>query len=211
MVSSNIPSYVPAEYDQWVTDAAAGTGLPVTVVAAQINEESGFNPDVTSPAGAEGIAQFEPATYADVGGKGSEYVAQNELQPYINLTNENLQWSGGDVEKALAAYNAGQGNWQAGLGYADTILANAGETRNATATPGDKNVSGAAPGPGISGFNPANPFSWGDLFNADTLERFGLIVLGGLLVIVGIWMLAGKQTLKVVTQTAKTAVESGAV
>jgi soluble lytic murein transglycosylase-like protein len=36
-----------------------------------------------------------------------------------------LQWSGGNVQQALAAYNAGQGNWQAGLGYANTILAKA--------------------------------------------------------------------------------------
>ena len=41
---------------------------------------------------------------------------------YINFMKQLLQWSGGNVRQALAAYNAGQGNWQAGLGYADQIL-----------------------------------------------------------------------------------------
>jgi hypothetical protein len=137
-----LPGYVPHQYDSWVLDASKGSGLPVDVVAAQIDEESGFQPGVTSPAGAEGIAQFEPGTYAGVGGKGSEYVAANELDPYIKLTRENLSWAGGDVRKALAAYNAGQGNWQAGLGYADTILANAKQ-------PGDLNVKPGT-GPGVN-------------------------------------------------------------
>jgi hypothetical protein len=39
----------------------------------------------------------------------------------------------------------------------------------------------------------------------DMLSRLGLIVLGGLLILVGIWMLAGKQTLHVVEKGAKIA------
>ena len=76
-----MPSYVPPQYQQWVSTAAAGTGLPVQVVAAQINDESGFNPNATSPTGAQGIAQFEPGTYAAVGGRGSPYNPKNELHP----------------------------------------------------------------------------------------------------------------------------------
>ena len=145
-----LPSYVPHQYDSWVLEAAKGTGLPVDVVAAQINEESGFQPGVTSPAGAEGIAQFEPATYAGVGGTGSEYVAANELGPYIKLTRQNLSWAKGDVQKALAAYNAGQGNWQAGVGYADTILSNA-NAKGLNVQPGSG--SGVSPnvGKGLGG------------------------------------------------------------
>jgi soluble lytic murein transglycosylase-like protein len=37
-----------------------------------------------------------------------------------------LHWSHGNVQMALAAYNAGQRNWRAGLGYADEILSIAG-------------------------------------------------------------------------------------
>lgn len=39
--------------------------------------------------------------------------------------------------------------------------------------------------------NPANWFK--SVFSADILKRLGLIVLGGLLVIVGVWILAGRQ------------------
>ena len=145
----HVPSYVPKEYRSWIVAAARGTGLPASVVAAQINDESGFQPGVTSPAGAEGFAQFLPGTYADYGGKGSEYVASNELDPYIRFMSELLKWSGGDVQKALAGYNAGQGNWQAGLGYANTILANANESQAlVTARGTGKGPSGGGGGSG---------------------------------------------------------------
>jgi hypothetical protein len=32
-----------------------------------------------------------------------------------------VRWSGGDVDKALAAYNAGQGGWKNGIGYAQKV------------------------------------------------------------------------------------------
>jgi hypothetical protein len=200
-----MPSYVPANYDQWVETAAGQTGLPVNVVAAQIEEESGFNPGVTSSAGAEGIAQFLPSTYAAYGGTGSEYSAQNELQPYINLTNADLKWSGGNVQKALAAYNAGQGNWQAGIGYANTILNNAGVSSREQVTPNDVNSSGSSPSANTApSFEWYNPSTWGPSIG-DMLERIGLVIFGGILIIVGIWMLAGKQTIKVALAGAKDA------
>ncbi|HEY8490233.1 MAG TPA: peptidoglycan DD-metalloendopeptidase family protein [Dehalococcoidia bacterium] len=80
------------------------------VFEAQIDQESGFDPAVVfgqrrSPAGAEGIAQLMPQFYPHV----------NRLDPYESLQaaaqtmRRNLQTFGGDVEKALAAYNAGVG------------------------------------------------------------------------------------------------------
>lgn len=195
--AADIPSYVPAQYDQWISTASSETGLPATVVAAQINDESGFNPDALSSAGAEGIAQFLPSTYAGEGGTGSEFVADNELKPYIKLTRQNLKWSGGNVEQALAAYNAGEGNWQAGLGYADTILSNAQQGSNLSVTPPDVNVGGSSGTSGGSSTGTGGGIGWGPFsLSYDTLERFGLIVLGGLFIIVGIWTLAGKQTIK---------------
>jgi Transglycosylase SLT domain len=200
-----MPSYVPSAYQGWVSDAASETGLPVPVVAAQIEEESGFNPNAVSPAGAEGIAQFLPSTYESVGGTGSLFNAQNELQPYITLTDENLDWSGGNVEQALAAYNAGQSNWQAGIGYAETILSNAGlPTTETVSTPPDvdTNTPGGTQQAQTTSFNPLNPLSWLDLFGSgdvtDYLERFGLIVFGGAMILVGLWMLtSGKAKIQV--------------
>lgn len=125
---------VPAQYASLVQQAAAGTGLPQSVVAAQINEESGFNPNAVSPTGAEGIFQFEPSSYNYGQPAGSEFDPSEEVLAYIGMMKQLLAWSGGNVQKALAAYNAGQGNWQAGLGYANTILANAGSSSSATVT-----------------------------------------------------------------------------
>src|SRR4249920_847941 len=41
---------------------AASAGISPDIFVRQINQESGFNPSAVSPAGAIGIAQFEPAT-----------------------------------------------------------------------------------------------------------------------------------------------------
>jgi hypothetical protein len=135
---------VPEAYWGWVQSAAKGTGLPLGVVAAQLEDESSFNPNAVSPTGAEGIAQFEPGTYAAEGGTGSEFVPANELQPYIRLMGGLLKQYRGNMRQALAAYNAGSGDLAAGYGYADAILAKAGQPDTATAGAG----SGAAPGGG---------------------------------------------------------------
>lgn len=39
-----------------------GLGAPVATLAAQVHQESGWNPGVRSPVGAEGMAQFMPGT-----------------------------------------------------------------------------------------------------------------------------------------------------
>lgn len=132
-MADSLPSYVPPAYRQWVLQAAAGTGLPANVVAAQIQLESGFNPRATSPVGAQGIAQFMPATYRAVGGQGSAYVPANALPAYITLMRQLLGQFSGNVSNALAAYNAGPGNLPAGAGYARRVLNNAGVSQAATA------------------------------------------------------------------------------
>lgn len=112
--------------DPLITLAARNTGLPADVVAAQVNVESEGNPNAVSPAGAEGEFQFLPSTYVGLGfPAGTEFDPAIEVRAYEKYMTELLQWAKGDVRQALAAYNAGQGNWQAGLGYADTILHNA--------------------------------------------------------------------------------------
>lgn len=117
---------VPAQFQPLVNQAARGTGLPAAVVAAQANEESGFNPNATSPTGAQGWLQFEPSTWKAQGVPGSPYNPQAATQGYIKLMGSLLRQFGGNVRNALAAYNAGPGNLAAGYGYADTILRNAG-------------------------------------------------------------------------------------
>jgi hypothetical protein len=74
----------------------------------QITQESGFDPKAVSPAGAQGIAQFMPATAKGVG-------LADPFDPYAALEaaarhmRDNLAANGGDYARALAAYNAGAG------------------------------------------------------------------------------------------------------
>jgi hypothetical protein len=149
---ASVPSYVPAAYRTWVAEAAASTGLPTAVVAAQIDDESGFDPNATSPAGAEGIAQFLPSTFKSYA-SGSPYNAGDELDAYIGYMSSLLKSYNGNIRNALAAYNAGPGNLAAGYGYADAILGRAGLSSTATSagTP-----TGSATG-GSGGYSLSRP------------------------------------------------------
>src|SRR6185312_15534444 len=59
------PSTVPGAYTGLVSEYGnACPELSPALLAAQLYVESGFNPAAVSSAGAEGIAQFMPATWA---------------------------------------------------------------------------------------------------------------------------------------------------
>jgi cell wall-associated NlpC family hydrolase len=111
-----IPTLIP------VLDEAGGLcpGSSAPLLAAQIDAESSWNPSAVSPAGAEGIAQFLPATFAtyarndDGTGNVSPFnpvdavMAMGRydcalLADVSGLTNQTL------VSLMLAAYNAGVG------------------------------------------------------------------------------------------------------
>jgi hypothetical protein len=115
---------VPGTLIDW---AAGVIGIPPAVVAAQISEESGGNPAAVSPTGAQGVAQFEPGTWASEGCSGSPGNVNDAMKCYAKYMYQLLGQEHGSVRDALAAYNAGPGNLQAGYGYADIILRNAGQ------------------------------------------------------------------------------------
>ncbi|GGG67302.1 hypothetical protein GCM10011374_34440 [Kocuria dechangensis] len=108
---------VPHGWGPLVEEAAGTAGLPVSVVAAQLEAESDWNPDAGSPAGAAGIAQFMPATWAAYGDGGDVTDPAAAIPAYgrymAALRDQVKEVAGDDPEKlvrlTLAAYNAGPG------------------------------------------------------------------------------------------------------
>lgn len=117
---------VPPQYMSWVQSAAQQLGIPVAVVAAQIEHESGFDNSSVGQYGERGIVQFLPSTWADIA-RGDPTNLDNELAAYVTYMKSLLNQEHGNLGMALAAYNAGPGNIQAGMQYASTILANANQ------------------------------------------------------------------------------------
>jgi soluble lytic murein transglycosylase-like protein len=119
---------VPSKYQAQVIAAAARYGVPPAFLAAQIDAESGFNPNAVSPDGAIGIAQFMPATAKSVGlnphDANASIMAMAKLMAYYKK--EYGSW-----EKALYAYHGGPGvvndPGPASLAYAKKVLGNAGD------------------------------------------------------------------------------------
>ena len=65
--SGTLPAFVPARFAPAIARAAQRWSVAGALLAAQLYEESHFNPFAQSKAGALGIAQFMPATAAGYG------------------------------------------------------------------------------------------------------------------------------------------------
>jgi soluble lytic murein transglycosylase-like protein len=96
-----------ANYRDIARQAAASYGINPALFERQINQESGFNPWAVSAAGAEGIAQFMPATAASMGVNPWDPVSA--LWGAARLMSQLSSQFGGNYAMALAAYNAGAG------------------------------------------------------------------------------------------------------
>jgi soluble lytic murein transglycosylase-like protein len=104
--ASELAADVP--YGAEITAAAKKYGIDPALLAGLVKQESGFNPNAGSPAGARGLTQLMPSTAAGLG-------VTNVLDPAQSLDGgakylrAQLDAFGGDVSRALAAYNAGPG------------------------------------------------------------------------------------------------------
>jgi len=83
--------------------------LPPELVAAVVNTESKFQPTARSGAGAVGLMQLVPRTGRWLGARDLTNPAQNIMAgtKYLKYLTERFD---GDQQKAIAAYNAGEGN-----------------------------------------------------------------------------------------------------
>ena len=79
--------------------------LSPALLDAVVWQESRWNPRAVSPAGARGLAQLMPATGRQLGVDWRDPLAN--LEGGARYLRQQLDRFGGDVEKALAAYNAG--------------------------------------------------------------------------------------------------------
>jgi soluble lytic murein transglycosylase-like protein len=88
--------------------AAASNGIDPALLKGLVSQESGFDPNARSSAGALGLTQLMPGTAAGLG-------VTNPLDPVQSLQGgakylrQQLDRFGGDEKLALAAYNAGPG------------------------------------------------------------------------------------------------------
>ena len=104
---SAVPSFVPARFHDAIVRASQRWNVGAALLSAQIYAESNFNPFATSPAGAQGIAQFMPGT-AQALGLQNPFDAEEAIDAQAHLMRDLLRRFG-SVPLALAAYNAGAG------------------------------------------------------------------------------------------------------
>jgi soluble lytic murein transglycosylase-like protein len=98
-----------APYEASITEHARRQQVAVDLVRAVIQVESAFNPVAVSPKGAMGLMQLMPATARELG-VGNPFDPDQNIRAGVVYLRRLLDRYNGNVELALAAYNAGMGN-----------------------------------------------------------------------------------------------------
>ena len=101
---SNLPA-ADGDLATMVQDAARDQNVDARLVNAVAQAESGGDQSAVSPVGAIGVMQLMPDTAAGLGV--DPYDEQQNVEGGAKYLREMLDTFGGDVRKAVAAYNAG--------------------------------------------------------------------------------------------------------
>jgi len=91
-----------------IIELAHAAGYDTALLVAQAWQESRFNPNAVSPTGAAGLFQFMPATAAEYGV--DVHDVESSTRGAMKYMGALLKRFGGSKEKALAAYDWGEGN-----------------------------------------------------------------------------------------------------
>jgi soluble lytic murein transglycosylase-like protein len=101
---------VPQAYAARVQELSARYDLSPALIEAVVWQESRWHAGAVSPVGARGLAQLMPATAQSLGVDPDDPAAN--LEGGARYLRQQLDRFDGDLEKALAAYNAGPGRVQ---------------------------------------------------------------------------------------------------
>ena len=96
---------ISGDTNSLIKEAAARYQVDPRLVAAVAQTESGGNQEAVSPAGAVGVMQLMPETAAGLGV--NPYDKQQNIDGGVKYIRQMMDTFGGDVQKAIAAYNAG--------------------------------------------------------------------------------------------------------
>ncbi|MDQ1591257.1 MAG: hypothetical protein QOG71_1884 [Pyrinomonadaceae bacterium] len=147
-IPTDIPTSGDAGIDQMIFRAGKEYGVDPRLIHAVVFQESRYKTDAESHAGAQGLMQMMPATAARFAVEGKTGTEQN-VYAGTKLLRWLLKRFDGNVELALAGYNAGEGSVDKYDGippfpetqnYVRKITANYGKTYHPILDPADANI-----------------------------------------------------------------------
>ena len=110
------------EIERAIQQAAERHKVDPALIRAVIAAESAYHPDATSRKGAQGLMQLMPGTAQELG-VSNAYDPRQNIDGGVRYLRALLEKYSGDLDKALAAYNAGEGAVERAHGvpnYAET-------------------------------------------------------------------------------------------